>query len=70
AMSSNIIAQLEPGNIDMLTRLIEAFDHLGIVSTLDRTEGLVVIRGTEDTVPDLLDILHNLPFPLTILSQE
>ncbi|HAA09580.1 MAG: DUF4911 domain-containing protein [Syntrophomonadaceae bacterium] len=69
-MSSNIIAQLEPGNIDMLTRLIEAFDHLGIVSTLDRTEGLVVIRGTEDTVPDLLDILHNLPFPLTILSQE
>jgi arginine repressor len=69
-MSSNIIAQLEPGNIDMLTRLIEAFDHLGIVSTLDRTEGLVVIRGTEDTVPDLFDILHNLPFPLTILSQE
>lgn len=69
-MSSNIIAQVEPGNIDMLTRLVEAFDHLGIVSTLDRTEGLVVIRGTEDTVPDLLDVLHNLPFPLTILSQE
>ena len=43
-MSSNIIAQLEPGNIDMLTRLIEAFDHLGIVSTLDRTEGLVVFE--------------------------
>lgn len=69
-MSSNIMAQVDPAHIDMLTRLIEAFDHLGIVSTVNRAQGLVVIRGTEDTVPDLLDILNNLPFPLTILPQE
>lgn len=67
---NNIIAQVDPANIDMLTRLIEAFDHLGIVSTLDRQQGLVVIRGTADTVPDLLVILNSLPFPLTIVSQE
>jgi len=64
------MAQVDPADIDMLTRLIEAFDHLGIVSTVNRDQGLVVVRGTEDTVPDLLDILHNLPFPLTILSHE
>jgi hypothetical protein len=64
------MAQVDPAHIDMLTRLIEAFDHLGIVSTLDRNQGLVVIRGTEDTVVDLLEILNNLPFPLTILTQE
>jgi len=67
---SNIIAQVNPADIDMLTRLIEAFDHLGIVSTLDRQQGLVVIRGTADTLPDLLEILANLPFPLTIVAQE
>lgn len=67
---NNIIAQVDPADIDMLTRLIEAFDHLGIVSTLDRQQGLVVIRGTADTVPDLLVILNSLPFPLTIVSQE
>ena len=64
------MAQVDPAHIDMLTRLIEAFGHLGIVSTLDRNQGLVVIRGTEDTVVDLLEILNNLPFPLTILTQE
>ena len=69
-MSSNIMAQVDPADIDMLTRLIEAFDHLGIVSTLDRSEGLVVIRGTEDTIVDLAEILNNLPFHLTILPQE
>ncbi len=69
-MNSNIMAQVHPADIDLLTRLIEAFDHLGIVSTLDRSEGLVVIRGTEDTVADLAEILNNLPFPLTILPQE
>ena len=69
-MNSKIMAQVHPADIDLLTRLIEAFDHLGIVSTLDRSEGLVVIRGTEDTVADLAEILNNLPFPLTILPQE
>ncbi|HOB11710.1 MAG TPA: DUF4911 domain-containing protein [Syntrophomonadaceae bacterium] len=67
---SNIVAQVNPADIDMLTRLIEGFDHLGIVSTLDRQQGLVVIRGTADTLPDLLDILDNLPFSLTIVAQE
>lgn len=67
---SNIIAQVNPADIDMLTRLIEGFDHIGIVSTLDRQQGLVLIRGTSDTLPDLLEILDNLPFPLTIIAQE
>ncbi|HPU49792.1 MAG TPA: DUF4911 domain-containing protein [Syntrophomonadaceae bacterium] len=67
---SKIIAQLNPADIDMLTRLIDGFGHLGVVSTLDRQQGLVVIRGTEDTMPSLLEILQNLPFPLTVIAQE
>lgn len=46
----------------MLTKLIEAYDNLGIVSTIDRSCGLVVIRGTVDTYSELIDILNNLPF--------
>jgi hypothetical protein len=48
----------------MLTKLIEAYDHLGIVSTLDQSEGLVVIRSTEDSLPELKEILAHLPFPI------
>jgi len=65
-MASEIKAQVAPENIDMLTRIIEAYNHLGIVSTLDREQGLVIIRGTEDTCPELEKILHHLPFAIKI----
>ncbi len=77
-MKSEIIARVNPENIDMLTKIIEAYDNLGIVSTLNRDQGLVIIRGTEDTYPELQQILKHLPFPLllenkgydTILSSD
>lgn len=65
-MKSEILAKLNPENIDMLTKLIEAYDNLGIVSTIDREQGLVIIRGTEDTYPELQEILKHLPFQIEI----
>jgi hypothetical protein len=65
-MKSEILAKVNPENIDMLTKLIEAYDNLGIVSTIDREQGLVIIRGTEDTYPELQQILKHLPFPIEI----
>lgn len=65
-MKSEIIAKVNPENIDMLTKLIEAYDNLGIVSTIDRQQGLVIIRGTVDTYPELKQILEHLPFPLLL----
>jgi len=63
-MSSKIYLRLEPRNIDMLTRIIEACSHLGVVSTLDRRQGLVIIRGTPDTSPEIELLLPELPFPV------
>lgn len=62
------MARVSPDCIDMLTKLIEAYDHLGIVSTLDRTSGQVVIRVTPDTWLEVMEILRHLPFPITILD--
>ena len=65
-MKSEITARVNPENIDMLTKLIEAYDNLGIVSTLNRDQGLVIIRGTEDTYPELQKILTHLPFSIEL----
>ena len=54
----------------MLTKIIEAYDNLGIVSTLNRDQGLVIIRGTEDTYPELQQILKHLPFPLLLENKR
>ena len=69
-MSDMIFLNIEPRYIDLLTRIIEAYDHLGIVSTLDRRKGLVVIRGTEDTCQELHAILPTLPFKVNLLPDQ
>ncbi len=66
----SIKLEVDPGHIDLLTRLIEAWGHLGVVSTLDRRQGLVIIRATEDTVPEITKILAALPFPIQLLAEE
>lgn len=67
-MCNDIYGRVEPVNIDMLSKIVEAYEHLGIVSTLDRRQGLVVIRCTEDTREDMLGILAALPFPISLLQ--
>lgn len=67
-MHDQIYARLQPAKIDMLTKLVEAYDHLGVVSTLDQSEGLVVIRSTADCMPELEEILRSLPFPIKICA--
>ncbi|HBQ25114.1 MAG TPA: DUF4911 domain-containing protein [Syntrophomonas sp.] len=65
-MKSEIKARVNPEQIDMLTKIIEAYDNLGIVSTIEREQGLVIIRGTEDTYPELQKILNHLSFRIKI----
>lgn len=56
-----IYLRLAPRDIDFLNRIMEGYDGLGIVSTLDRRAGLVVIRVTPDTRADVLAIISSLP---------
>ncbi|MEA4924013.1 MAG: DUF4911 domain-containing protein [Syntrophomonadaceae bacterium] len=65
-MKDEIYALINPNHIDILTKLIEAYDNLGIVSTLDQAVGRVVIRVTRDTWAEVMDILNNLPFEIII----
>jgi hypothetical protein len=69
-IKNEIYAVVAPDKIDMLGKLIESFDNLGILSTLDPIKGLVVIRVTTDTCPEVEKILAHLPFPIAIVDKE
>ncbi|HEX3011733.1 MAG TPA: DUF4911 domain-containing protein [Syntrophomonadaceae bacterium] len=69
-INNEIYAEVAPDKIDMLGKLIESFDNLGILSTLDPTRGLVVIRVTPDTFLEVKKILAHLPFPITVMEKE
>ncbi|WP_287190010.1 DUF4911 domain-containing protein [Syntrophothermus sp.] len=65
-----VFLRVETQNIDFLNRIVEGWDGLGIVSTLDRDQGLVVIRVTPDTKPELLNVVRFLPFPAEVLDEN
>lgn len=69
-MRNQIYARLQPEKIDMLTKLIEAYDHIGIVSTIDQSRGLVVVRSTVECLPELEEILSHLPFPIVLYQDQ
>lgn len=68
-LKDQIYAIVSPDKIDLLTKIIEAYDHLAIVSTLDRSQGLVIMRATKDSYNELEEVLANLPFPIELLAE-
>ncbi|MGI6453291.1 MAG: DUF4911 domain-containing protein [Syntrophomonadaceae bacterium] len=67
-MKDIIQLKIAPKDIDLLTKIMEAYEHLGVVSTVDRKAGLLIVTGTEDTIPEVLEVLANAPLPVEIIT--
>jgi arginine repressor len=59
-----IYIQLEPKYVNFINRIMEGYEYLGVVSTLNRKEGIVVIRATPDTAEEVHKILNHLPIDI------
>lgn len=56
-----IYIQVEPKYVNYVNRIMEGYEYLGVVSTLNRQEGILVIRATPDTAAEVREILAHLP---------
>jgi len=63
-----IKVRMEPRQIVMLDNIIEGYDCLAIPSTGKSKIGEVTLHVTPDTYDDVMGILQNLPWPITILD--
>lgn len=57
---------VEPHDIDLFNKLLEGYDNLALVTTVDPSLGELVLRVAENARKDLLTILHCLPIPVSI----
>jgi len=64
-----IYAKVEKSQIADVTRVMEGYEHLALVSTVNSNSGIIRLLGTPDTVEDVLLILKNLPFNVEILEK-
>lgn len=60
-MSDGLYIKVEPCNITFISRIMEGYEYFGVVTTIDRAQGLLVIRTTPDMRPEIQDILTSLP---------
>ena len=59
--------RVAPADIDRLNKIIEAYDNLALVSTLDPASGEVLLWTTPDQRPILQKLLAKMRFPVEIL---
>lgn len=60
-MRDGVRIKVEPRNITYISRIMEGYEYLGVVTTIDRGEGLLLIRTTPDMRPEIQQILSSLP---------
>lgn len=59
---NKIYLKIPRKEITYLNKILEGYDHLGVVSTIDPREGLVMVHHTPDTREEVRRILQNMPF--------
>ena len=64
-----IYIQVEPRNVNFINRIMEVYEYLGVVSTLDRSTGVLVIRATPDTAGEVREILAHLPIAVRYIDR-
>ncbi|HBS58485.1 MAG TPA: DUF4911 domain-containing protein [Firmicutes bacterium] len=58
--TDKILIRVDVRDVDYINKIIEAYDGLGIVHTVNSREGIVAVHVTPDTAPDVLAILKHL----------
>lgn len=60
-MPDQILIRVNPQAINYINRIMEGYEYLGVVTTVNREQGILMIRTTSDTYEEVKRILDNLP---------
>ena len=63
-----ILVEVAPRDIDLFNKLLEGYDNLALVTTLDARLGKIALWVTKYAKKDMLAILKCLPVPVHVLE--
>lgn len=69
-MADSIFIQVDPKHINYINRIMEGYEYLGVVSTVNREKGILRIRATIDTIKDVHLVLSKLPLVFSYVDEE
>lgn len=60
-MLEEVLIKIDLKDINLINRIMEGYEYLGVVTTVKDAQGVLRIRVTPDTYPEVLEVLSNLP---------
>jgi hypothetical protein len=63
-MTEQILIRVNPCDVNYINRIMEGYEYLGVVTTIDRSQGLLLIRTTPDTRDEASQILRAISVPI------
>lgn len=65
-----VYIEIDPSDVNYINRIIEGYEYLGILTTLDPKRATCHINSTADTRDMVIDILTHLDAKVTILPDR
>lgn len=63
-----VYIEISPHDVNYVNRILEGYEYLGVLTTLDARRAVCCIHSTADTRQDVMDILGSLGLPVRFLS--
>lgn len=65
---AEVYFKLKPTDTNYINRIVEGYEYLGVMTTIDKKEAISMICSTEDMKPVLLEVLKSLPEVIEIIT--
>ena len=65
---TSVYIEISPHDVNYVNRILEGYEYLGVLTTLDVKRATCVIRSTADTRADVVALMEGLDVPVKILS--
>lgn len=70
-MDSRVYIEIPPKDVNFVNRILEGYEYLGVLTTLDSKRAICMIWSTEDTNLEVRKVLSELTeVPVRFLSGE
>lgn len=69
-MDNRVYIEIAPSDVNYINRIIEGYEYLGILTTIDPKRATCCINATADTREEVMDILTHLDTPVKILESR
>lgn len=65
-----VYIEIDPHDVNYVNRILESYEYLGVLTTLDTRRAVCCIHSTADTKNEVREILSGLDIPVRFLTKE